>query len=388
MRDCAVHAVKRGLLFAVTATATAVAVAPTPVSSASAASRISTVSEDSADGPVKEATRIPFGERYHAVQHGGIVRAANSAITCRTTGRFTPVTPAAASACEAARGGATAANDQYDMFYTDLDQDPNTYNSTRSELRVPAGAKVSYARLYWGGNLRVGEQKPPEDNGRVLIAEPGGAYKEVLSDTLIGHRTAEGADAYQASADITPLVRSAGSGMYTVAQINVAMGRTAAGAWGGWTMVVAYERAEDPLRHLAVWDGFEALDAEHPEVRVGLGKLPTPAGAAGTIGVVSYDGDSGTGGDSLAVGTGRGNARSIGDSANQADDVMNSSIADDGINQIKRQPAYKNTLGYDSDIFDLREALVPGGDTMNVSFRTGRDSVWLGAFFVAVDARR
>ncbi|WP_443076196.1 DUF3344 domain-containing protein [Streptomyces sp. NBC_01716] len=392
MRDCVVHAVRRGLLFAVTATATATAVAvtPAPVSSATAvaAPGVSEVAEDSADGSPDEAARIPFGERYHAVQHGGIVRAANSAITCRTTGRFTPVTPSAASACEAARDSATAANDQYDMFYTDLDEDPSTYNSTRGELRVPAGGKVSYARLYWGGNLRVGEQKPPEDNGRVLIAEPGGAYKEVLSDTLIGRRSADGADAYQASADITPLVRFAGSGMYTVAQINVAMGRTAAGAWGGWTMVVAYERAEDPPRHLVVWDGFEALDAEHPQVRAGLGKLPTPTGAEGTIGVVSYDGDSGAGGESLTAGTGRGNARSIGDRANPAGDVMNSSIADDGINQIKRKPAYKNTLGYDSDIFDLREALVPGGDTMNVSYRTGRDSVWLGAFFVAVDARR
>ncbi|MEV8341079.1 DUF3344 domain-containing protein [Streptomyces niveus] len=369
------HAVRRGLLYAVTATASVTAAAVTPPSVSSAAS-------------AEEGTRIPFGERYHAVQHGGIVRAANSAITCRTTGTFTPVTPADAAACDAARDSATASNDRYDMFYTDLDKDPNTYNSTRGELRVPADAKVSYARLYWGGNLRVGEQKPPEDNGRVLIAEPGGAYKEVLSDTLVGHRTAGGADAYQASADITPLVRSAGAGMYTVAQINVAMGRTAAGAWGGWTMVVAYERPGDPLRHLAVWDGFEALDEGHRELRVGFGGLPTPARATGSLGMVAYDGDPAIRGDSVTVGTGRGNARSITDRSNPADDVLNSSIADTGSNLIKRQPAYRNTLGYDSDVFDLREALVPGGDTMNVSIRTGRDSIWLGALFLAVDARR
>ncbi|MFF2189998.1 DUF3344 domain-containing protein [Streptomyces sp. NPDC058155] len=383
MRDLVLHGVRRGLLFAVTATAVVAvtAMAPASVSTASTA-------PDSGVRAAKEATRIPFAERYRAVQHGGIVRAANSAITCRTTGEFTVVTAADASACVAARDGVTASNDQFDMFYTDLDEDPNTYNSTRSELRVPAGATVSYARLYWGGNLRVGEQKPPEDNGRVLMAEPGGSYREVLSDTLIAHRTAAGADAYQASADITPLVRSAGSGLYTVAQINVAMGRTAVGAWGGWTMVVAYERAEDPLRHLAIWDGFEALDAKNQELRVGLGKLRTPAGGTGAMGVVSYDGDPGTAGDSLTVGTGRGKARSVGDTANSTDNVMNSSITDAGVNQIKRQPAYKNSLGYDSDLFDLREALVPGGDTMNVSFRTGRDSIWLGALYVAVDARR
>ncbi|MFD9872606.1 DUF3344 domain-containing protein [Streptomyces niveus] len=383
MRDSVVHGVRRGLLVAVTAVAavTVTAMAPSSVSTASAA-------PDSAIRAAKEATRIPFGERYRAVQHGGIVRAANSAITCRTTSEFTVVTPADAADCVAARDGAAASNDRFDMFYTDLDEDPNTYNSTRSELRVPAGATVSYARLYWGGNLRVGEQKPPKDNGRVLIAEPGGSYREVLADTLIGHRTAGGADAYQSSADITPLVRSAGSGLYTVAQINVAMGRSAAGAWGGWTMVVAYERAEDPLRHLAIWDGFEALDAKNRELSVGLGKLRTPAGGKGALGVVAYDGDPGTTGDSLTVGTGRGKARSVGDTANPAGNVMNSSIADAGVNHIKRQPAYKNSLGYDSDLFDLREALVPGGDTMNVSFRTGRDSIWLGALYAAVDARR
>ncbi|MEV0776654.1 hypothetical protein [Streptomyces sp. NPDC050428] len=204
----------------------------------------------------KEATRIPFRERYHAVQHGGIVRAANSAVTCRTTGR----------------------------------------------------------------NLRVGEQKPPKGNGRVLIAEPGGAYKEVLSE----RRRVPGAAGRRSS------------------------------------------RTSGPGTRCAIW----------------------PSGGAGAIGVVSYDGDPGTGGDSVTVRTGRGIASSVSDSANPTHDVMNSSIADDGSNHIKRQPAYKNTLGYDSDVFDLREALVSGGDTMNVSFRTGCDSVWLGAFFVAVDARR
>ena len=119
---------------------------------------------------------------------------------------------------------------------------------------------MTYARLYWGGNLRVGEQKPPKDNGRVLIAEPGGAYKEVLADTVVGHRAAHGADAFQASADVTQLVRDSGQGLYTVAQVNVAKGRSAAGAWGGWTLVVAYENPAEPLRDLSVWDGFDALD--------------------------------------------------------------------------------------------------------------------------------
>lgn len=196
--------------------------------------------------PSPEGQRIPFAERHHALQHGGMVRAANTSISCRTT----------AAACSAAREG-RAVNGDFDMFYVDVDSDPNTYNSSRAEVRLPAGSRVTYARLYWGGNLKVGEQKPPKDNGRVLVAEPGGQYKEVLADTVVGHRVAQGADAFQASADVTKLVRASGSGLYTVAQVNVAMGRSVGGAWGGWTLVAAYENPREPLRHLVLWDGFD-----------------------------------------------------------------------------------------------------------------------------------
>ncbi|MDX3462260.1 hypothetical protein PV391_17070, partial [Streptomyces scabiei] len=33
--------------------------------------------------PSPESERLAFGQRYRALQHGGIVRAANSSITCR-----------------------------------------------------------------------------------------------------------------------------------------------------------------------------------------------------------------------------------------------------------------------------------------------------------------
>src|SRR3954447_22884687 len=123
-----------------------------------------------------EAHSLAFAQRYHAHQHGGIVRAANASITCR-----------AASSCSDVQAGGPGVNGDFDMFYIDVDGDPNTYNSSRAEVRLPAGSRVTYARLYWGGNLRVGEQKPSEDNGGVLIAEPGGEYKMLLADTVVGH---------------------------------------------------------------------------------------------------------------------------------------------------------------------------------------------------------
>ncbi|MEU0375340.1 DUF3344 domain-containing protein [Streptomyces sp. NPDC006283] len=329
------------------------------------------------------APGIPFAQRYHAVHHGGIVRAANSAITCRTP------KSASVTSCSSVRRGAKGVNGDYEMFYVDLDDDPNTYNSSRARLAVPEDSRVRYARLYWGGNLRVGEQKPPEDNGRVLIAEPGGAYKEVLADTRIAHRDSDGSDAYHASADVTPLVRRSGSGYYTVAQINVAMGHSKTGAWGGWTLVVAYERDTEPLRELAVWDGFQTLGpGGRPDRSVTLTGLRIPARAAGRAGIVSYDGDRGVRGDSVTVRAGNGKPFTLADPANPADDVMNSTIADLGANVTGRKPTHVNTLGYDSDVFDIEPALTGGAHSLTFRFDAEKHGHFLGALFVQADARR
>jgi hypothetical protein len=311
----------------------------------------------------KEQPRIPFAQRYHAVQHGGLIRAANSAVTCR---RSAADGGAAGVPCSSARHGeGAAANHQYDMFYTDVDDDPNTYNSSRAELALPREARVTYARLYWGGNLRVGEQKPPKDNGRVLVAEPGGAYKAVL----------------------TELVRRSGPGMYTVAQVNVAMGRTAVGAWGGWTLVVAYAKKDAPLRHLALWDGFETLAEGRRSFRADLGRMRVPVGGSGRLGTVTYDGDRGITGDSLAFEPHPGRTVPLTDAANAAGDAFNSTITDSGQARLRREPDHRNTLGYDSDVVDLSPALRHGASEPAVRIGAARDHLWLGALFVEADAR-
>ncbi|MCX4526318.1 DUF3344 domain-containing protein [Streptomyces sp. NBC_01551] len=333
----------------------------------------------------REAVRVPFTQRYQAVQHGGLVRASNSGISCRR--EESPQ----AEPCAEVKKGAAGVNSDFEMFYSEVDKDPDTYNSTRAELKVPQGATVSYARLYWGGNLRVGEQKPPEDNGRVLVAEPGGAYKEVLADTVVGHKSDAGSDAYQASADVTPLVRKGGAGMWTVAQLNIAMGHSEVGAWGGWTLVVAYEHPQEPVRRLSLWDGFEGLAAGAGEAAgetVEIAGLDARPGSSGKAGVVAYDGDRGTLGDSLTVTADSGRRVSLSDGENPFDDVMNSTITEFGQNAFVRQPDHMNNLGYDADVFDLSPALSGGARSLNFKFAGESQGHFLGVLFVQTDARR
>ncbi|MFJ7422868.1 DUF3344 domain-containing protein [Streptomyces uncialis] len=327
-----------------------------------------------------DAASVPFAQRFHAVQHGSITRAANTSITCRG-----PAPTPSAVSCADARDGRAAANDDFDMFYTDVDSDPNTYNSSRGELRAPAGAKVSYARLYWGGNLLVGEQKPARDNGRVLVAEPGGSYKEVLADSVVGHRIAGGADAFQASADVTGLVRSGGTGLWTVAQVNVAMGHSQAGAWGGWTLVVAYERASEPLRQLSLWDGFQYLGESPNDAALRLDGAAAPAGARGQAGFVVYNGDTRTSGDALTLSVGRRAAATLSGPGNPAGDLFNSTVTEPGTSQPRRDPAHTGTLGYDSDVLELGEAVADGGGRLDLRLTAERDAAWAGVLFLAVE---
>ncbi|MFI0962233.1 DUF3344 domain-containing protein [Streptomyces sp. NPDC021080] len=346
--------------------------------------------------PAAQAESLPFTQRYHALQHGGIVRAANSSVSCRGSAgpalphgsvRTAGITRAAAPTCSAVRRGARAANGDFDMSYIDVDHAPDTYDSSRAEVRLPKGAHVTYARLYWGGNLRAGVRKPPGDNGRVLIAAPGGAYKGLRADRAVGRRVVHGADAFQASADVTRLVRASGSGLCTVARVAVAKGRSVAGAWGGWTLMVAYEKKSEPLWHLTMWNGFGTLGPGEGRV-IPLGGLDLPGNVRGRVGLVAYDGDRGRGGDSLSVSTGRGSPTELGDAANPRDDVLNSTISEPGPVAVRRVPAYANTLGYDSDILELGKGIRGGGDQLAFRIVSQRDAAWVGALFAAVDAKQ
>ncbi len=326
------------------------------------------------------ATEVAFAERYREVLHGGIASAANSVITCGEA------VTAGATPCAETQRGSDGRGGEYDMTYIDVDSDPNTYNSSRAELTLPPGAEVAYARLYWGANIRVGEQKPPEDNGRVLIAEPNGAYKELLADSVVGQRDAGTYESFAASADITDLVRQAGDGAYTVGQVNVARGHSETGGWGGWALVVAYEDADEPLREVALLDGFQALDQPGEGLDLAVSGLQAASEGAGSLGVVAFGGDRGQTGDSVSVSGMGGAARQLADSANPATDVMNSTIGQLGTASAAREPAHANTLGFDADVFDVSPALAGGAERLGMHFASGSDGYQLGAVFLQADA--
>ncbi|MBW8797291.1 MAG: hypothetical protein JF597_27950 [Streptomyces sp.] len=205
---------------------------------------------------------------------------------------------------------------------------------------APEAPRIPFAErchaLPRGGFARAADPSRAE----LRLPEPGGAHEELLADTVVGHRAGRGADAVQASADVTAPVRSGGPG----------------------------------------------LSPDTPaEVRPN--GLHAPRGADGRTGPVAYNGDRGGTGDSLTYTTAGRAPVPLQDSADPADDVLDSTINEPGPVRARREPAYANTLGYGSDVFDLGTGLAQGGDQLTFRLVSQRDAAWAGALFAAVDAR-
>src|SRR5438128_2472273 len=78
------------------------------------------------------------------------------------------------------------------------------------------------------------------EEDQVRLAGAGDRPVVVRADSLVGRRISNRTAGFQASADVTPLVRRRGPGTYTLTRTAAGPARASA-AMGGWALVVVYE---------------------------------------------------------------------------------------------------------------------------------------------------
>ncbi|WP_436758394.1 DUF7507 domain-containing protein [Streptosporangium sp. V21-05] len=342
----------------------------------------------------RSARRAPitFSQRYVSNYRGSVTRAANSVVTCY---------PPQVATCATVQNG--SGNNSIAATFIDVDSDGTTFNSSTAGLTLSAGAQVAYARLYWGGRgqtttdttgLPAGNRMAPDISlrGRVLIKAPGDtAYRTINASAAdIGDTpdnvTADGI-VYGASADVTSLVASAGAGTYAVANVQAARGFDGLGAFGGWSLVVAYRDSSLPLRNISVFDGFLEQQNGTPDTTINLSGFQTPTVGAVNVqlGEVVYDGDNAIVGDSLSIKTTNGPLTVLSDALHPANNFFNSTIATLANQVTDRNPTYTNTLGYDSNIIDASSAFRNNDTSAQFTFSTVGDAYWPHAFFTQTD---
>lgn len=322
-------------------------------------------------GLVATASAVtPFSARYTTNAAGDISIIGNTSLRC----------PASAGSCASVLAGANGINNSFTMEHVDIDADGSTFDSSSATLAMPADAQVLFAGLYWGGRLSAGTggAAAPSASARttVKLQVPGGAYATVTGAETGTYSTD---NSYQAFADVTAQVAAAGNGAYAVADVQVGTGQN---TYGGWSLVVVYRDDAAPPRNLAVFDGLVAIDGGHPSDTITVTGMQAPPSGTVTarVGVIAYDGDRGSTGDTITL-----NGTGLSDALHPANDMFNSSFADRGTRQTAKSPDYANSLGIDASVFTA-DGLIPNGATSaTIALTTGGETYLPGVVTSAID---
>ena len=250
-------------------------------------------------------------------------------------------------------------------------------------LELPPDAAVSHAFLYWAAVVDV-----PGADGAVTLDRPG-SFSTPIDGAASCVSVMDGTfNAYQCSADVTATVQTHGAGSYGVAGVDTAklIGVNNESLFAGWWLVVLYQDPGEPLRNLAVFDGFET-------VALGLsldilldGFLVPDGGIEGKLGVVAFEGDSALAGDQFFFGGGP----ALGDAVNPVNNFFNStrsrlgsalSVAGD-LPQLTG--GTYSMSGIDLDIVDITGKLTPGQTQAKVTASTANDGFLLSGFITSI----
>jgi uncharacterized repeat protein (TIGR01451 family) len=308
-------------------------------------------------GPAQAAARS-FASRFSKDFPGDVTFVANTLMTCP-------------GSCAAVQNG-LGINNNYAMVYVDADTDASTFDSSSSNLNMPAGSTVQWAGLYWGGYTAA------TSRNQVKFKVPGStAYQSVSASTLDNLGSP-----YQGFLDVTSLVSTAGNGDYWMANVQSTPG---AGNYAGWSLVVAYSSPGEKTRNCTVFDGMDTVNsASSPTINVAGFRTP-PAGAVVTkLGVIAYEGDRGTTGDSLRL-----NNVLMSDTANASNDFFNSSITNSGVDVTAKSPNYLNQLGFDADILAVpnpgNTVIANGATSAQIKLTSTGDTYYPGVVTFCTD---
>lgn len=269
------------------------------------------------------------------------------------------------------------------MGYADVDGDGSTVNSSSSNMALPAGATVEYAGLYWGGlyqSSRTGISNPPAGLNRdvVKLRTPAGTgYTTIAADVRNVERTAQSPwDTFMAYADVTSQVQAGGSGDYFVADIALATGSAFTGPFGGWTMVVVYNDPSEKSRNIALWDGFDFFGFGANDTFTVTGLLTPSTGAFEShAGYFAFDGEGDRNGDFVNI-----NGTALGNALNPADNALNGTISEFGIDVGGRNPNYPYSWGMDIDTYDASGLVPNNANDLNVVLGSSNEGIWGGVF--------
>jgi uncharacterized repeat protein (TIGR01451 family) len=323
------------------------------------------------------AVTTPFTVRFTTNDTGDITFAANTLMTAGP-----PATPQ--QIADVQNGvGTKLNNNDFTMKYVDIDTDATTFNSSSSDLVMPAGSEVLFAGLYWGA--RTNNSFPTGLNSQrdtVKFKAPGDTTYRNLTGTTIGTTDSS----YQSFADVTSIVKAAEAGTYTTA--NVQSITNSSDYYAGWSLVVAYRAPGAPARNLTVFDGYgkvaNSTGDKTIDVSISGFKAPPSGPVNATLGFITYEGDRGSDGDKVLFDGGLG-PKQLSDAANPANNFFNSTISNRGSLVPTKNPNYVNQMGYDADLVTANGVIKNAATSATIRLTTGGETYYPGVVTSAIE---
>jgi MYXO-CTERM domain-containing protein len=262
---------------------------------------------------------------------------------------------------------------------------------TAAVLKVPPGATVTHAYLFWSARNFLGV-----DNDVTLQCLGGQPATVTAESSLSG-----GDNAYHAVKNITQYVQQNGSCTYMVSGVSSVDFKGSADPVGHsvWWMVVLYSHPDDPHRQLVVYDGLESIGNGGVTSSL-VENLTVPnnfaAFSVAKIGVVGYDGDNGLVGDKFAlIGDNEDPLKPetwmtlLADAGGNTNDFFNSSRTYLGANvsvmgdlpQMSGAPGSVSHL--DMDVVDISK-LIKAGQTKLTFGATAVEPVYVGGIVTSI----
>ncbi|HUH27471.1 MAG TPA: hypothetical protein VLZ86_04520, partial [Gelidibacter sp.] len=308
-------------------------------------------------------------------------------------------------------------NNADDMKYVDVDNDPNTLNSSSATLTfsdefgaVPDCSNIVYAGLYWSGragaentftvtkNVEVNNQIVPVtktfDKRKISIKGPNATnYTELTANPNdIYYPSGVDDNMYSAYVDVTDYVKNNGQdGVYHVADMALVEGDgDDIGYFGGWGMVVVYENSQMKWRDITVFDGHAYIKG-HATLNHTLDVVGFNSTQSGPVnlrlGIMAGEGDRSIGGDYFKIQKQSDNTyQPLRHDGNSMTNFFNSTIRTEGA----RNPNLLNNTGLDITMFDLDNInnSIIGNNQTSTRFQYGstQDSYIIFNITFAVDA--
>ena len=299
--------------------------------------------------------------------------------------------------------GQSTADSSVDVFWTTNGVTATASTTTtalqarsQARLQLPPQAKVTYARLYWAATRELlGSPLNVPDTTAIFSRMGDGAFSTTVNASVTSSHSYNGERyRYQASADVTDLVRQHGSGAYQVSDV-AAMELKDVGsafAFSAWWLVVFYEQPDTvaPMRHLRLYDGLSFVAGTTQAVNITLQgfKVP-PVDKDGKLGMLAFEGERADVGDTLTI---NGVVMGGGTDVNPIDNFFNATQSYLGVARSTEGdlPQYNglagSMAGMDLDVVDIGPRLNNGdlNATLAVKSGSGGDVYWMGGFVTSI----